>query len=173
MSQLVVNALSNCNVYLDGVGLLGRAAEVTVPQPKRMMTDYHGLGMMGRVEIPVGWDKLDGTIKWSSFDDTTLALLANSGQILLMSVLADLQTISAAGETYESPVIYNFSGFCKDVGKISFKSQELVEYTSEFTINHIELYVNGAQLYLFDAYSNQYIVSGVDQLAQYRANIGG
>jgi len=33
--------------------------------------------------------------------------------------------------------------------------------------------VAGVQIYLYDAMSNQYIVGGVDQLALYRAAIGG
>lgn len=173
MSELIVNSISNANVYLNGVGLLGRAAECNIPQPKRMMTDYKGLGMVGRVEIPVGWDKLDGSIKWSSFDQDTLIQLSQSTSVLLMSVLSNLQVYGATGEVEEIPVIYNFSGFCKDTGKISFKAQELVEYTSDFTINHVELYVGGVQVYLYDAYSNQYFVDGNDQLAAYRANIGG
>lgn len=173
MSSLVVNALSNANVYINGVGLLGRAAEVTVPQPKRMMTDYKGLGMVGRIELPTGFDKLDGSIKWSSFDETTLLQIMNSTTITAFSVLADLQTYSALGEVLETPVILNFTGLSKDAGKLAFKAQELVEYTSDFTVYYVELIVGGVQIYLYDAFSNQYIVGGVDQLAQYRANIGG
>lgn len=173
MAQLVVNSLSNVNVYLNGVGLLGRAAEVKLPQPKRLMTEYKGLGMMSRVEIPVGWDKLDSSIKWSSFDALTIAQVSASLNICLLSCMGDLQTLTAGGEVAEAPVIYNFSGLPKDTGPLDFKAQELVEFTSMFTVYHCELYVGGVQIYLFDAFSNQYIVDGIDQLAQYRANIGG
>lgn len=173
MSQLVVNSLSNANIYLNGVGLLGRAAEVKVPQPKRMMADYKGLGMVGRIEIPVGFDKLDGSIKWSSFDPTTITQLGSSTGAQLISVMADLQTLSASGEISESPVIMNWTALTKDMGPLDFKAQELVEYESAFTVYHVELYVAGVQLYLYDAFSNQYVVGGVDQLANYRANIGG
>jgi hypothetical protein len=172
MSSLVINALSNANVYVGGIGFLGQAAEATVPQPKRIFTDYKALGMMARIEIPTGWDKLDGSIKWSSFDESYLLQVAQSTAVLPFSVLADLQTFSAAGEIEEQPVIYNFTGTYKDIGKINFKSQELVEFTTELVVYHVELYVAGQQIYLYDAFSNQYIVGGVDQLALYRANIG-
>lgn len=173
MGQLVVNSLSNCNVYLNGTDLLGRAAEVKIPQPKRMRTDYKGLGMAARIKIPTGWDAMESTIKWSSFDADTIGQVALSNQTCAISCLGDLQTISASGEISESPVIYNFSGVPFDIGDIDFKSQELVEFTSSFDVYHVDLTVAGVQIYLFDAFSNQYIVNGVDQLANYRANIGG
>lgn len=173
MSQLVVNSLSNCNVYLNGVGLLGRAAEAKIPQPKRIRTDYKGLGMAARIKIPTGWDVMESSIKWSSFDAETIGQVAQSTQTCQISCLGDLQTISANGEIAESPVIYNFTGMPYDIGDIDFKSQEMVEFTSMFDVWHVELMVAGVQIYLFDAFSNQYIVNGVDQLANFRANIGG
>lgn len=173
MSQLVVNSLSNVNVYLNGVGLLGRAADCMVPQPKRLMSDYKGLGMVGRIEIPVGFDKLDSSIKWSSFDPTTIAGLASIKGIQLFSALGSLQTLTSGGQISEAPVIFNFSGIVKDMGPVDFKAQELVEFSTDLTVYHCELYVAGVQLYLYDAFSNQYVVGGVDQLATYRANIGG
>jgi hypothetical protein len=173
MGQLVVNTLWNVNVYLNGQDFLGRAAEVKIPQPKRMMTDYKGLGMAGRVEIPTGWDKLESTIKWSSFEPAVLSAVSLSSQLALVSCMGDLQTITAGGEISEAPVIYNFTGLPKDVGDIDFKAQELVEFTSVFAVYHCELYVAGVQIYLYDAMSNQYLVGGVDQLALYRAAIGG
>lgn len=173
MSQLVVNSLSNCNVYMNGVGLLGRAAEVKIPQPKRIRTDYKGLGMAARIKIPTGWDMMEASIKWSSFDPLTILQVAQSTQTCHISCLGDLQTISASGEIAESPVIYNFTGMPYDIGDVDFKSQELVEFTSMFDVWHVDLSVGGVPIYLFDAFSNQYIVGGVDQLALYRANIGG
>lgn len=172
MSELVVNTLWNVNVYLAGVGLLGRAAEIDVPQPKRLMEEYKGLGMAGRIKIPVGWDALESRVKWTSFDETTLLALAQTRGLQQLSALGDLQTLSSAGQIAEQPVIFNFTGVCKDPGPIHFKAQENIEYTSMFDIYHVDLSIGGTSVYVFDALSNLYIVGGVDQLAQYRANIG-
>jgi P2 family phage contractile tail tube protein len=172
MGSLVVNSLSNMNVYINGYSLLGRAAEVKIPQPKRMRTDYKGLGMAARIKIPTGWDAMESTIKWSSFDADTIGQVALSSSACNISCLGDLQTISAAGEVFEQPVIYNFVGLPFDVGDLAVKAQELVEFTTSFDVWHVDLSVGGQQIYLFDAFSNQYFVNGVDQLANYRANIG-
>ncbi|MGH7189484.1 MAG: phage major tail tube protein, partial [Acetobacteraceae bacterium] len=62
MASLVVNSLWNCNVYLNGTSLLGRASEFEVPAPKRLMKDYGGLGMAAKIDIPSGWDKMTASI---------------------------------------------------------------------------------------------------------------
>ena len=173
MASLVINSLWNCNVYLNGTSLLGRAAEFSVPQPKRIMQDYKGLGMMGRIEVPVGWDKIEADISWSSFYQTTIGQLMSSTGMQQFSAMGDLQVLSASGETSELPVVYNVTGMTKDPGVIPFKAQENISYKTEITIYHVDLSVAGTQVYLFDAFSNQFVVNGTDQLAQYRANIGG
>jgi Bacteriophage tail tube protein len=172
MGSVVINSLWNANVYLDGNELLGRASELEVPQPKRIMQDYKGLGMAARVEIPVGFDKLESAIKWSSFDPTTLGAAASVVGVHQLMAMADLQVLSASGQTAEYPVVCNMTGTFKDPGKIPLKAQENVEIDCVFTVWHVDLSVGGNQIYLFDAFSNQYIVNGVDQLAQYRANLG-
>ena len=173
MASLVINSLWNCNVYLGGTSLLGRAAEFTVPQPKRIMQDYKGLGMAARIDVPTGWDKLAADITWSSFDETTIGLLVASGAVQQFSAMGDLQVLSASGETSEIPVIYNVNGMVTDPGMVPFKAQENINYKTAITVWHVDLTVGGVQVYLFDAFSNQFLVNGVDQLAVYRANIGG
>ncbi|HTU55751.1 MAG TPA: phage major tail tube protein [Acetobacteraceae bacterium] len=173
MTSLVINSLWNCNVYLDGNSLLGRAGEFTVPQPKRVMQDYKGLGMAARLEVPVGWDKMEADITWSSFDQATIGLLVSSTGMQQFSAMADLQVLSASGETSDLPVIYNVTGVTKDPGMVPFKAQENISYKTVITVYHVDLSVGGTQVYLFDAFSNQFFVNGVDQLAQFRTNIGG
>lgn len=170
-SSLVVNSLWNLNVYLNGTSLLGRAAEIKIPQPKGMRTDYRGLGMVAKIRIPTGLDALEGSIKWSSFDVTTLSGISVL-QMAQFSALGDLQSLTASGDVLEQPVIYNFTALPSDVGPIDAKAQENIEYTTAFDVYHVDLSIGGVQCFLFDAFSNQYIVGGVDQLANYRANIG-
>lgn len=173
MASLVVNSLWNANVYLNGNNMLGRASEVTVPAPKRLMADYRGLGMASRIDIPVGWDKLQSEITWASFDQNAFVQLASSTAMQQISVMGDVQVLSAAGETNDLPVVFNMTGLVTDPGPVNFKAQENITLRSTVTVYHCELSVSGSQVYLFDAFSNQYFVNGIDQLAQYRINIGG
>jgi len=173
MTTMVVSSLFNANVYLNGNDLLGRAAEVEIPQPKQLMQEYRGMGMIGRMEIPVGMDKLDATIKWSSFDlqilINTTASLANA----TISVMGDVQVLSSAGVSADLPAIMNMTGIIHDPGPLIIKAQANTEFSTKMTVWHVETYLEGLQVYLYDVMSNQFIVNGVDQLAIFRANIGG
>ncbi|MGH7068170.1 MAG: phage major tail tube protein [Acetobacteraceae bacterium] len=173
MASLVVNSLWNCNVYLNGTSLLGRASEFEVPAPKRLMQAYKGLGMAATIDVPVGWDKIEASITWASFDATTIGLLASSTAIQQFAAMGDIQVMTAAGETADLPVIYNVSGLTIDPGPVNFKAQDNITFKTTIQVYHVDLSVSGAQVYLFDAFSNQFIVNGIDQLAQFRANIGG
>ncbi len=42
--NIQINSLTNANIYIDGVGLLGRAEEIEIANPKHKMIDYKGLG---------------------------------------------------------------------------------------------------------------------------------
>jgi P2 family phage contractile tail tube protein len=173
MANILISSLWNANCYINGNDLLGRAAEAEVPQPKRLLQEYKGLGMAARVEIPVGWDKLEATFKWSSFDLQILTNVAASTSLTAMSVLGDVQVFSAAGEITEIPAIYNLTAIVHDPGQLMMKAQQNTEFSTKMTVWHCELYLAGIQLYLFDAMSNQFIVNGIDQLAVYRAFVGG
>ncbi len=63
---VAVDRITNANIYIDGVGMLGRAEEVEVVWPKAKMADHKGLGMAGTAEFPAGIDKLEAKLKWIS-----------------------------------------------------------------------------------------------------------
>jgi Bacteriophage tail tube protein len=173
MPDIRINSLTNCNVYLDGADFLGRAAEVEVCHPRHRMVDYKGLGMAGAVELWAGVDKLEAQIKWSSFDADALQAAAAPFAVHRFQVRGNLQQYTSQGRSAELPVVYLISGVFKDGGKAAFRHQEMVETTSLVSVYHSELYVAGSQIFLYDVFANLYIVGGVDQLAQFRANLGG
>ena len=51
MSKIKINKLTNANVYMNGVNLLGRAEEVQLPQIKHKMAEHKALGMVGSAEF--------------------------------------------------------------------------------------------------------------------------
>jgi uncharacterized protein len=158
MSEVVINSLWNANIYLDGVSLLGRVEAFKVPQPKLKMMDYKGVGMGAGTEVPVGFMKLESTMKLSSFDYPTIQLMTSVTGRHILVAHGDLQQISAAGETVESALICNMTATFKDPGDINLQAQTNAEIEATLTVYHVELLVNNRRIYLFDALSNQYIV---------------
>lgn len=173
MDTIAVNRLTNCNVYIDGIGLLGRAEEIEVPRPKHKMTDHKGLGMVGVAEFWSGVEKLESKIKWASLYAEVEALLHNPFQTYDIQVRGSLESYTSAGRADEVPVIYLASGAFKDSGNMNFKQHENVDMTSMLTVYHCQLFIAGFEVFLYDVMSNTYTVAGDDLLQQYRLNIGG
>jgi len=171
--NIQINSLTNANVYIDGVGLLGRAEEVEIPQPRHKMIDYKGLGMVGTAELWSGVDKLEARIKWASFDAETLTMAASPFQTHSFQVRGSLEQYTSQGRSAELPVVYLMTGIFKDAGNASLKHQSMVDTTSSISVYHCELYVSGTQIYLYDVFANLYVVGGVDQLSTFRTNLSG
>lgn len=62
MAKIEINRITNANIYLDGANLLGRAEEVKLPDVSMTMQEHKALGMVGKVELPAGFDKMEGEI---------------------------------------------------------------------------------------------------------------
>ncbi|HEV2169764.1 MAG TPA: phage major tail tube protein [Candidatus Binatus sp.] len=171
--NIQINSLTNANIYIDGIGLLGRAEEIEIPHPRHKMIDYKGLGMAGTAELWAGVDKLESKIKWVSFDADTLTFAASPFQTHSFQARGNLEQYTSQGRSAELPVVYLMTGVFKDAGSPSFQKHQLVETTSTISVYHAELYVAGVQIYLYDVFANVYVVGGVDQLTNFRANLGG
>jgi uncharacterized protein len=172
-SSLQVNIITNANLYVDGLGLMGRAAEITVPKPKHKMVEHQGLGMAGSAEFWAGIDKLEAKIKWSSLYPEVESQVAGPFTSHSFQIWGDLQQQSSMGLAGEVPVQYIVTGIYKDAGDTVFKRHEPAESTSTIAIYHCEEWIGGVQMFLYDVMANIYVVGGVDQLAQFRANLGG
>jgi P2 family phage contractile tail tube protein len=168
-----VNRIANANIYVNGANLLGMAEEVTFPKPKHKFVDHKGLGMAGTGEFWAGIDKLESKIKWASIYPQVEAIAASPFSPQAFQVRGNIMTYNSQGLAAQVPVVCFMTGVFKEGGDLMFKQHENVDYTSTITVYHSEMYVSGTQVFLFDLLSNQYVVNGVDLLAQFRANIGG
>jgi P2 family phage contractile tail tube protein len=171
--NIQINSLTNANIYIDGVGLLGRAEEIEIANPRHKMIDYKGLGMAGTAELWAGVEKLESKIKWSSFDADTLAMSASPFQTHSFQARGNLEQYTSQGRSAQLPVVYLMTGVFKDAGSPIFRQHRMVETTSLVSIYHCELFVAGVQIYLYDVFANIYVVGGVDQLSTFRSNLGG
>lgn len=170
-SLLNVTRVTNANIYMDGASFLGRAEEVELAFPKAKMVDHKGLGMFGTIEIPAGIDKLEAKIKWSAIYEEVLAAVSIF-KTHQFQIRADREVYTSQGRTSEDTFVGLMTAQFKDGGPLNFKQHEQVDFPMTLVVYHCEYYLHGIQYLLYDVFSNQYIVAGVDQLSQFRANIG-
>jgi P2 family phage contractile tail tube protein len=163
--------VTNANIYVDGTSLLGRAEEVELVWPKARMVDHKGLGMVGTAEFPAGIDKLEAKVKWSSIYSEVLPMMSIF-QSHQFQVRASIEQYTSQGRIAELPFVGLMTAQFKDGGPLSFKHQEQVDFPTTLVVYHCEYYISGIQYLLYDVLANLYVVNGVDQLAQFRLNIG-
>ena len=171
-TPVTVNRITNANIYMDGVGLLGCAEEVDFAMPKAILTEHKGLGMAAKVEFPAGLDKLEAKFKWISVYPQVLAGISIYSSHSFQ-IRASMESYTSQGRVAETPVVGLMTAQFKEMGPLSFKLHEQVDFPTSAVVYHSELYVGGVQYFLFDALANMYVVNGVDQLANFRANLGG
>ncbi|MCM5371088.1 phage major tail tube protein, partial [Escherichia coli] len=105
MSKIEINRITNANIYLDGTNLLGRAEEVKLPDVSMIMQEHKALGMVGKVELPAGFDKLEGEIKWNSFYRDAMLSAANPYRSLALQCRSSIQRYSSQGLIDEIPLV--------------------------------------------------------------------
>lgn len=167
-----VNRLTNANVYLNGVNMLGRAEEVTLPAIQHKMAEHKALGMVGVAEFFTGIDKMEATFKWNSFYPDVMKATANPTKSVKLQVRSSLEVYTAEGRTEQQPVVCFLTGQFKSVPMGNFKQHDNVELSSTVSIYSIRLEINGEEIVEVDVLANIFKVEGVDILATYRQNLG-
>ena len=173
MSKIKINKLTNANVYLNGVNLLGRAEEVQLPQIKHKTAEHKALGMVGSAEFFSGIDKLECKIKWNALYPEVLLASATPFSSAMIQVRASLETYNGSGKIEEVPAIAFIIGTFKEFPLGTVKPQENAEYETTLSVTYSKLVVNGTELFEIDVLENIYKVNGVDILKQFKKNIGG
>ncbi|EMK0351729.1 MULTISPECIES: phage major tail tube protein [Citrobacter] len=173
MPKIEINRITNANLYLAGNNLLGRAEEVKLPDVSMIMQEHKALGMVGKVELPAGFDKLEGEIKWNSFYRDAMLAAGNPYKALTLQCRSNVQRYGSQGMIDEVPLVTFLTIMFKKNPLGSFKQHENAEFTSGFTCTYIKQVMDGEELLELDYLANIFRVGGVDMLTDYRANIGG
>ena len=167
-----INAIYNANVYLDGVNLLGRAAEFKMPENEISQDEHKGLGMVGTIKLPSGVEALEGEITWNSVYPEVAAKAFNPFKAAQLMVRGNLQTFNAQGLAQEVPVVITVAALFSKNALGTFKPKEKSEHSTMFQAHEVRAVADGREMLYYNAFTNTYRVNGTDVLAQYRRNVG-
>jgi len=173
MSKIQVNRVTNANVYADGTSLMGRAEEIKLPDISAIMAEHKSLGMVGKMDLPSGFDKLEGEIKWNSVYADVAIKVANPFRAVALQCRSSIETYASQGRIKQVPLVTYLTVFFKKNPLGNFKPHENVENTSSFSCTYIRQVIDGEEILELDYMSNIFRVGGEDMLADYRNNIGG
>jgi len=172
-NKIAINHLTNVNLYMDGRSLLGRAEELELPQVKHKMTEHKALGMVGKIELPAGFDKLEGEIKWNSLYKDVAKTVANPYKAVQLQCRSNIETYGAQGRLQEVSLVTYLTVMFKKNPLGTFKQHDNAEFGSGFSATYIKQVIDGDEVLELDYLANIFRVGGEDMLETYRANIGG
>lgn len=162
MAKIEINRITNANIYLDGANLLGRAEEVKLPDVSMTMQEHKALGMVGKVELPAGFDKMEGEIKWNSFYRDAMLSAANPYKSLALQCRSSVQRYSSQGLIDEIPLVTFLTIMFKKNPLGTFKQHENAEFSSSFTCTYIKQVLDGEELLELDYWDGFEATFGVD-----------
>lgn len=173
VDKIAINRIVNANVYANGNSLLGKVEEIGLPSIKIKTVEHKTLGLVGTLELPAGIEKMEGKIKWTSFYDDALILMANPFNFIQLQVRGSLETYTAQGRAAQVPVVAVMTIFSKDLPLGAFKQHDPVDMETNYTALYTKLTVGDKDIVEFDVLANIYKVGGEDILLEYKNNIGG
>ena len=172
MSKIQINRITNANIYIEGANQLGRAEEIKLPDISALMSDHKALGMIGKLELPSGFDKLEGEIKWNSLYEEAAKHMANPFKAVQLQCRSNIQVFSSGGLVEEVPMVTFLTAMFKKNPMGAFKQHDPAEFGSNFTASYIKQVIRGKEVLELDYMSNIFKVDGQDLLSTYRDNLG-
>lgn len=169
--SVVINQVSNANVYINGNNFVGRAKSVKTPEFDVEFVEHDNLGLIGKLKLPTKVNALEGEIVWDGFYPDVAALAYNPFKTAQLMVRADVQVFNSLGMATEVPLVMTMTVAFNKTPVGEYK-KEVSEYTMTYQVNNIKQVIDGKEVLFYDAYSNKYRVAGQDILQKFRANIG-
>lgn len=168
-----INSITNANLYIGTENFFGKIKELALPEGAIKTVEYAALGMLGTIDLPSGFEKLEGKITWASFYADALKKTGKAFEMNTYQARASIKQYSSGGGLIgEVPLVATLRGTAKNLPMGNFKQNEAVEAETNLTFSYIKLTMNGEDIYEVDVVNNIYKVGGVDQLTAYRNNIG-
>ncbi|WP_421021521.1 phage major tail tube protein, partial [Klebsiella pneumoniae] len=79
MAKQLPAVLKNYNVFVDGDSYAGTAKTIELPEIVKKTEEYRGAGMIGDIDLDMGFEKMESTITYTGVDSRHFAQLAKCG----------------------------------------------------------------------------------------------
>ncbi len=168
------NILKDANVYIEGKDFLGKA-EIELPKVAQQTVEHSGMGISGKLELPVvgHTEKLEGKLKFTSFDSEALKVLYDSSKAHHLDVRGSVQRYNPqTGAMEEFPVQVVMRAFVKEADLPTFKQAQGEGPEFSYSAVYFKLVVDGEEVIELDPMNYIYKVNGQNLLEQTRANLG-
>lgn len=173
MAGININRLIYANVYSSGNSLLGKVEEIQLPAIKAKTADVKALGLLMDLEVPSGFEKMTGKMKWNAVYEDLIKEFGSPFKSRQIQVRSSLETYDSSGRTGEKSVVAYLTIRFKDVlPALTIKVNDNPEQESEYSCSYYKLEIDGVRMIEIDAFANIFFVQDEDQVAKQRSNLG-
>ncbi|WP_257212466.1 phage major tail tube protein [Iodobacter sp. BJB302] len=173
MSRIEINRITNANIYVNGNSLLGKAEEIKLPDVTAIMQEHKALGMVGKIELPAGFEKLEGEIKWNSLYADVAKIMANPFKTVQLQCRSNVENYNSQGRVQQVALVTFLTVSFKKNPLGTYKQHDNAEFPASFSATYIKQVLDGEEILELDYMANIFRVNGEDMLDEYRQNIGG
>jgi P2 family phage contractile tail tube protein len=170
--KIKIGRLTNANIYVDGGSLLGRVEEFQCPTLTFKQSEHKALGMNGTVEYYSGIDKMEGSMKWTSYYPEFLKKMANPFKAVRIQVRGSLEEYQGGERIGQTSAVVFLTIQPKNFPLGNFQQHDNVELSTNYGCTYVRLEIGGEVITEVDVEANIFKVDGEDLLATYRQNLG-
>ncbi len=166
----IASVLKDFNLFVDGIGYLGKAEEVNLPKLTLKTEEIRAGGMDAPLEVDVGMEKLEADFSLVEYDAGTLGLFGvQVGNTIPFVARGSMQN---PGSGVAVPVVVTMRGRIKELDMGTWKPGESARLKCALMLEYYRYTAAGVDLVEIDVPGMRRVINGVDQLAATRANLG-
>lgn len=161
--------LRNCTVFVDGRGLHGALAKMTLPELNEVTEEHRGGGMDAPIEIALGHEKLEANFELADLDPEVIQLWGLRPGIVkpvtFKGYLAGEDGSDRAAEVHTR-------GAIKTLSMGDWTPGELAKLTATMRLNYYKLVIGDQSLVEIDVLNGIRVIGGTDQNINMRQALG-
>lgn len=158
------------NIFDEG-NLVGNATQIDLPGVPLKTVDVQGAGLSGTISKPISGivDAMTATINFSNFTSQAVSL-CRGGQRHLECWRSVQATEGGVITSKQYKIVMKVIFKNLNHGKVA--TGEPQDGNIEMAVEYLKIYIDGEDKLEIDPYNCKYVVDGVDELEQARANAG-
>jgi len=166
-----VRKLHECNVYLDAVGYVGLASSVTLPEVAAAVKEHAPTSMKGKVDVPLGLNKMELLIK-GDFDEAFVLAASDHYHIKIIELRSTLTEFDDLGRSLERSVKATLRVLFQGYKPSEFKNGDTVELEYKAGVWAYKLDVDGVTIHDINLLGNKHTVNELNLMATNNSLLG-
>lgn len=158
-------------LYIDGV-YMENVAGMTVPGPTATVSTFDTLSSLGSINLPNGFDAMEGTIDWKALTPEILKYVSNTRDVFKLQLRSNLERYGGTVNKVDVAVIFYISARFRNMPGAEFEAKN--DSTSQTTYDalYVRCVIDGKDQYEFDPVNQIHKVNGVSLIDKEKRNLG-